>query len=422
MKSKSKNPEINKSELIEAFSEFKDSKNIDKATVVRVQEDVFRAMLKKEYGSDENFDVIVNPDNGEIEIYQNYTVVADEDIYNTATEMEYSDAIKHVEDCEIGEEIAVKIDLNQFKRRAIYNARQTLNSRSAELKNADLFRKYKEMVGEVIIGEVYQIWKKEIMIIHDGNELALPRQNMIPADIYKKGDTLRAVIEKVEMNNSVPKITLSRTAPMFLERLLEREVPEIMDGVISIKKIVRLPGERAKVAVESYDDRVDPVGACVGIKGSRIHGIVRELRNENIDVVNYTTNTTLYITRALNPAKITSIKFDDTTKRASVFLKPDQVALAIGKGGQNIKLAGELTGYTIDVFRDGEEAVEEDDVDLEEFRDEIDEWIIDELKKIGCDTARSVLALSDEELTRRTELEEETVKEIKQILLAEFEG
>ncbi|MCX6190132.1 MAG: transcription termination factor NusA [Bacteroidetes bacterium] len=422
MKSKVKKTEIDKSELIEAFAEFKDSKNIDKATVVRVQEDVFRAMLKKEYGSDENFDIIVNPDNGELEIWQNYTVVADEDIYSTATEMEYSDAVKHVDDCEIGDDIAVKVDLSQFKRRAIYNARQTLNSRSLELKNADLFRKYKEMVGEVIVGEVYQIWKKEMMILHEGNELSLPRANMIGADFFKKGDSIRAVIEKVEMNNAVPKISLSRTAPIFLERLLEREVPEIMDGVIAIKKIVRLPGERAKVAVESYDDRVDPVGACVGMKGSRIHSIVRELRNENIDVVNFTTNTILYISRALNPAKITSVKLDEETKRASVFLKPDQVAMAIGKGGQNIKLAGELTGYTVDVFRDGEEINEEDDVDLEEFADEIDSWIIDELKKTGCDTARSVLALSDDELVRRTELEEETIREIKQILLAEFEG
>lgn len=419
---KAKKTIVEKSDLIEAFSEFKDSKNIDKPTLVRVQEDVFRSMLKKEYGSDENFDIIVNPDTGEIEIWQNLMVVEDEDIYSTATEIEYSDAIKVDPACEIGEEISVKVDLNKFKRRAIYNAKQTLNSRSQELKNNDLYKKYKELVGEIITGEVYQVWKKELMILQDGNELIIPRDQMIPADFFKKGDNIRAVIESVEMVNNAPRIVLSRTSPVFLERLLELEVPEIMDGLITIKKIVREPGERAKIAVESYDDRIDPVGACVGMKGSRIHGIVRELRNENIDVINYTTNPILYITRALSPAKISNIKINDETKRASVYLKPDQVSLAIGKGGHNIKLAGKLTGYTIDVFRDAEGLVEEEDIDLDEFADEIDGWIIDELKKIGLDTAKSVLALNDADLVRRTELEEETIKEIKQILRDEFEN
>lgn len=409
--------------LIDSFSEFKEFKNIDRATLVRVLEDVFRAMIRKRFGSDENFDIIINDATGDLEIYRNRTVVDDDDLYTSLLEIELSDARKIDPDAEVGNECIEEVPLEVFGRRAVLTARQTLMSRIMELEKDEVYKKYKDRVGTLITsGEVYQIWKKELMILdEDGNELILPKSEMIPADFYKKGDTLKAVVHNVEMYNGSPKIILSRTSPGFMERLFELEVPEILDGLITIKKVVREPGERAKVAVESYDDRIDPVGACVGMKGSRIHGIVRELRNENIDVINYTTNIPLFIQRALSPAKLSSLKIDEDKKRVSVFLKPDQVSLAIGKGGFNIKLAGKLAGYEIDVFRETED--EEDvDVDLDEFTDEIDEWIIDELKAIGCDTAKSVLAMSDEDLLRRTELEEETIAEVRQILRAEFES
>jgi N utilization substance protein A len=386
-------------------------------------EDVFRAMIRKRFGSDENFDIIINDATGDLEIYRNRTVVDDDDLYTSLLEIEISDARKIDPDAEVGNECIEEVPLEVFGRRAVLTARQTLMSRIMELEKDEVYKKYKDRVGTLITsGEVYQIWKKELMILdEDGNELILPKSEMIPADFYKKGDTLKAIVHNVEMHNGSPKIILSRTSPVFMERLFELEVPEILDGLITIKKVVREPGERAKVAVESYDDRIDPVGACVGMKGSRIHGIVRELRNENIDVINYTTNIPLFIQRALSPAKLSSLKIDEDKKRVSVFLKPDQVSLAIGKGGFNIKLAGKLAGYEIDVFRETED--EEDvDVDLDEFTDEIDEWIIDELKAIGCDTAKSVLAMSDEDLLRRTELEEETIAEVRQILRAEFES
>lgn len=407
--------------LVESFAEFKEFKNIDRATMMHVLEDVFRSMLRKKYGTDENFDVIINTDIGDLEIYHNREIVADDAVEDPVTQIGITDARKIEEDFEIGEDAIEEIKLHEFGRRAILAARQTLMSRILELEKDEVYKKYKDRTGEIITGEVYQIWKKELMILDDeGNELILPKGEMIPADFFKKGDSVRAVVLRVDMNNNTPRIILSRTAPEFLERLFELEVPEILDGLITIKKIVREPGERAKVAVESYDDRIDPVGACVGMKGSRIHGIVRELRNENIDVINYTTNLNLYIQRALSPAKISSVKIEEEEKRVSVFLASDQVSLAIGKGGHNIKLAGKLTGYEIDVYR---ESLGDDDtdVDLEEFLDEIDSWIIDELKAIGCDSAKSVLALSNEDLVRRTELEEETIVEIKQILESEFE-
>lgn len=407
--------------LVESFAEFKEFKNIDRATMMHVLEDVFRSMLRKKYGTDENFDVIINTDIGDLEIYHNREIVADDEVEDPVTQIGITDAKKIEEDFEIGEDAIEEIKLHEFGRRAILAARQTLMSRILELEKDEVYKKYKDRVGEIITGEVYQIWKKELMILDDeGNELILPKGEMIPADFFKKGDNVRAIVLRVDMNNNTPRIILSRTAPAFLERLFELEVPEILDGLIVVKNIVREPGERAKVAVESYDDRIDPVGACVGMKGSRIHGIVRELRNENIDVINYTTNLNLYIQRALSPAKISSVKIEEEEKRVSVFLASDQVSLAIGKGGHNIKLAGKLTGYEIDVYR---ESVGDDDtdVDLEEFLDEIDSWIIDELKAIGCDSAKSVLALSNEDLVRRTELEEETIVEIKQILEAEFE-
>ncbi|MCB9252130.1 MAG: transcription termination/antitermination protein NusA [Flavobacteriales bacterium] len=405
--------------LVESFSEFKEFKNIDRATMIRVMEDVFRSMLKRRYGDDGNFDVIVNDKTGDVEIYQRRLIVDKGEVENPIAEIELEEARKMEPDFELNEETYEEVTMEAFGRRSILAARQTLISRILELEMDEVYKKYKDRVGEIITGEVYQIWKKELMVLDDeGNELILPKTEMIPRDFYKKGDSIKAVVYKVEMNNALPRIILSRTAPIFLERLFEMEVPEILDGLITIKKVVREPGERAKVAVESYDDRIDPVGACVGMKGSRIHGIVRELRNENIDVINYTTNTQLFITRALNPAKISSINIDEENKRISVYLPSDQVSLAIGKGGYNIKLAGKLAGYELDVYR--EDTDEEYDVDLEEFNDEIDNWIIDELKGIGLDTAKSVLALSNDDLVRRTELEEETIVEIKKILEAEF--
>lgn len=410
--------------LIESFSEFKDIKHIDRVTMIRVLEDVFRQMIKKKFFNDDNFDVIINDSSGDLEIYRTREVVDDDDCYSTALEIELSEALKIDADLKVGDQCIEELNIEKvFGRRAVLNARQTLMSRIMELEKEELFKKYKDRVGELLTnGEVYQIWKNELMILdEDGNELTLPKKEMIlPADFYKKSDTIKAVIVRVEMINGSPKIILSRTAPAFLERLMELEVPEILDGVIAIKKIVREPGERAKIAVESYDDRVDPVGACVGMKGVRIHGIVRELRNENIDVINYTNNLPLYISRALSPAKVSSIKIDQENKSASVYLKPDQVSLAIGKGGHNIKLAGKLVGLELDVYRENEEE-EEYDVDLDEFSDEIDSWIIDELKSIGLDTAKSVLSANDDDLIRRTELEEETIAEVKRILKSEFE-
>lgn len=411
--------------LIESFSEFKDIKNIDRATLMSILEDVFRSMIRKRWGSDENFDVIVNPERGDLEIWRNREIVDDEFAedsfdYNENMHIALKEAQKIEPDFEIGEQVTDRIKLDDFGRRAVLAIRQNLVSRVLDLEKDALYRKYKDRIGDVIAGEVYQVWKKETMILDDeGNELILPKTEQIPGDFFKKGDSVRAVVYKVDLRNNSPVIILSRTAPSFLEKLFEMEVPEIYDGLITIKKIVREPGERAKVAVESYDDRIDPVGACVGMKGSRIHGIVRELRNENIDVINYTANAQLLIQRALSPAKITSIKLDEESKRAEVFLKPDQVSLAIGKGGHNIRLAGRLTGYEIDVYRDSEEDVE--DVSIDDFSDEIEAWIIDQFKSIGCDTAKSVLELSDEELVKRTDLEEETVKEVKRILRSEFE-
>jgi len=408
-------------QLVESFSEFKEFKNIDRATMMRVLEDVFRTMIRRKYGSDDNFDVIVNTDNGDLEIYRNREIVDNGEVEDENQEISIDDAKKLEEDYEIGEEAIEDIDMATFGRRTILTARQTLLSKVLELEKDEFYKKYKDRVSEIVTGEVYQIWKNEIMILDDeGNELILPKREMIERDFFKKGDSVRAVVLRVEMYNSNPKVILSRTAPEFLERLFELEVPEILDGLITIKKIVREPGERAKVAVESYDDRVDPVGACVGMKGSRIHGIVRELKNENIDVINYTSNIQLLIQRSLSPAKVSSITLNDTDMKADVFLPADQVSLAIGKGGHNIKLAGKLVGYNIDVYRENNED-EDMDVDLNEFSDEIDSWILDELKGIGLDTAKSVLDMSNEDLISRTELEQETIEEIKKILAAEFE-
>ena len=408
-------------QLVESFSEFKEFKNIDRATMMRVLEDVFRTMIRRKYGSDDNFDVIVNTDNGDLEIYRNREIVDNGEVEDENQEISIDNAKKLEEDYEIGEEAIEDIDMATFGRRTILTARQTLLSKVLELEKDEFYKKYKDRVREIVTGEVYQIWKNEIMILDDeGNELILPKREMIQRDFFKKGDSVRAVVLRVEMYNSNPKVILSRTAPEFLERLFELEVPEILDGLITIKKIVREPGERAKVAVESYDDRVDPVGACVGMKGSRIHGIVRELKNENIDVINYTSNIQLLIQRSLSPAKVSSITLNDTDMKADVFLPADQVSLAIGKGGHNIKLAGKLVGYNIDVYRENNED-EDMDVDLNEFSDEIDNWILDELKGIGLDTAKSVLDMSNEDLISRTELEQETIEEIKKILAAEFE-
>lgn len=407
--------------LIDTFSEFKELKNIDRATMMRVLEDVFRGLLVKKYETDENFDVIINIDKGDFEIYRNREVVEDDELEDANLQIKLSDAQKIDEDYEAGEEFTDEVKLLDFGRRAILSLRQNLTSRILELEKDNVYSKYSKRIGDIIYGEVYQVWKREILILDDeGNELLLPKIEQIPNDYFRKGDTIRAVVVKVDMRNGSPMIILSRTSPIFLERLFENEVPEIFDGLITIKKIVRMPGERAKVAVESYDERIDPVGACVGMKGSRIHGIVRELKNENIDVINYTTNLKLYIQRALNPAKITSVKLDEENNKAEVFLKPDQVSLAIGKGGLNIKLAGQLIGYEIDVYRDVEE-VDNEDVDIEEFADEIESWVIDELKSIGCDTAKSVLELSTQDLVKRTDLEEETILELVKILTAEFE-
>ncbi len=408
--------------LVETFSDFKAGKDIDRPTMVRVLEDVFRTLIKKKYGSDENFDVIVNTQKGDLELWRVREIVPDGEVTDERSQISVSEAKAIDEDYEIGDECYEQLQLEEFGRRAIMAARQTLISRIMELEKDDVYRRYIDRVGELVLGEVQQILKKELLILDDatGTELILPRTEMIRGDFFRKGDTVRAVIKRVEMKNNTPVVIISRTEGTFLEKLMEQEVPEIEDGLITIRKIVRIPGERAKVAVESYDDRIDPVGACVGMKGSRIHGIVRELRNENIDIVNFTTNETLFIQRSLTPAKISSIELDNANMRASVYLKPDQVSLAIGKGGSNIKLAGKLTGYEIDVYRDTEE-FEVDDVDLDEFRDEIDGWVIDELKNIGCDTARSVLELNVEELVRRTDLEQETIEELLRILAAEFD-
>ncbi len=406
--------------LVESFAEFKEFKNIDRETLMRILEDVFRHMLIKKYGSDENFDIIVNIDRGDLEVWRNRIIVDDGAVEDENQQIEYSQAIKIEPDFEVGEEVSEEVRMKDFGRREILAMRQNLISKVLEYEKDNIYKTYIEKVGQIISGEVYQVWKKEILVLDDeGIELILPKSEQIPSDFYRKGDSLRAVVLRVEMKNANPAIILSRTSPVFLERLFESEVPEVYDGLITIKKIVRIPGERAKVAVESYDDRIDPVGACVGMKGARIHGIVRELRNENIDVINYTTNTLLYMQRALSPAKISSIKLDEKNMKANVYLKPDQVSLAIGKGGHNIKLASKLTGYEIDVYRDVEGEME--DVDLQEFSDEIDQWIIDEFKNIGCDTARSVIDLGQDDLVARTDLEEETIKEVLRILKSEFE-
>jgi N utilization substance protein A len=408
--------------LIDSFQEFKDAENIDRPTLMKVMEDVFKTLIRKKYGSDECFDVIVNDQKGDLEIFRRRTIVDDDDLYNTLTEIEYKDAIKIEPDYQVGEELYEEVDIQkEFGRRAILAGKQTLAARINDLKKNILIKKYEERVGEIVSGEVYQVWKKEVLLLdEEGNEMLLPKSEQIPTDYFKKGESVRGVVKKVELKNSQAVIIISRTSPAFLEKLLEIEVPEIFDGLIVVKKIVRDPGERAKVAVESYDDRIDPVGACVGMKGSRIHGIVRELKNENIDVINWTSNLQLMIQRSLTPAKITSMELDNEKKHANVYLKPDQVSLAIGRRGVNIKLACELTGYEIDVFRDNEGEVEEFDIDLDEFTDEIEPWVIDELKRVGCDTGRSVLELTAEELERRTDLEKETIDEVRRILTEEF--
>ena len=404
--------------LISNFAEFKELKNIDKSTMIGVLEDVFRHALQKQYETDENFDVIINPEKGDLEIWRNRTVVEDDAVEDPNAQISVSEVKAIDPTYEIGDEYADEIKLSSFGRRAVLSLRQNLASRILDLEKASLYEKYSEKVGDIVTGEVYQVWKKEVLILdEDENELILPKAEQIPNDFYRKGDTIKAIVKAVEMNNNQPRIILSRTANQFLERLFEQEVPEIADGLITIKKIARIPGERAKVAVESYDERIDPVGACVGMKGSRIYGIVKELRNENIDVVNYTTNTQLMIQRSLNPAKISSITIDEEKQTASVYLKPDQVSLAIGKGGLNIRLSKMLTGYDIDVYRE----VEEEDVDLNEFKDEIDAWIIDALKAVGCDTAKSVLELSVEEIASRADLEMEQAQKVVEILKAEFE-
>ena len=405
--------------LIDSFAEFKEDKNIDRVTLMGIIEDVFRNMIVKKYGSDDNFDIIVNPDKGDLEIWRNRIVVKDEDVEDSNAEIAYTDAIKIEPDFEVGEEVSEEVHLIDFGRRAILSLRQNLISRIQEHDNTDLYNKYKELVGEIISGEVHHIRNREVIIIDDmDNEVILPKDQQIRSDFFRKGDTIRGVVKEVQLKGMKPRIILSRTSPKFLERLFEQEIPEVADGLIIVKRVERIPGEKAKVAVESYDERIDPVGACVGMKGSRIHGIVRELGNENIDVINYTSNTSLFISRALSPAKVSSITIDEDNNRAEVFLKPDQVSLAIGRGGTNIRLAGSISGYEIDVYRDVDDT---EDVALTEFVDEIDGWIIDELKNIGCDTAKSVLELSAAELVQRTDLEEETIKEIQAVLKSEFE-
>jgi len=406
--------------LIETFSEFKDLKNIDRATMMSVLEDVFRNMLLKKFGSNDNFDIIINIDKGDFEIWRNREVVEDGELEDENLQITISKALEIDEDYEVGEEVTDEVKLADFGRRAIVSLRQNLTSRILELEKDNLYLKYKDRVGEIVTGEVYQVWKREMLVLDDeGNELILPKTEQIPSDYYRKGDNLRAVVARVEMKNGNPLIIISRTSPAFLERLFELEVPEIYDGLITIKKIVRVAGERAKVAVESYDERIDPVGACVGMKGSRIHGIVRELRNENIDVINFTNNTQLFITRALSPAKVNSIKIDTNENKAEVFLDPNEVSKAIGKGGLNIKLASQLTDHELEVYRDVDEV--DEDVNIAEFSDEIEEWILDELRNIGCDTAKSVLNLTVEELVKRTDLEEETIVDVRNIFSAEFE-
>ncbi len=408
--------------LIESFSEFKEIKNIDRETMMNVLEEVFRSVMAKQYGTDENIDVIINVDKGDLELWRNREIVEDDALEDKNLEIAYSDAVKIEPDFEVGEEVSEQIFLKDFGRRQVLSLRQTLVSRIMDLEKKEIYERYEDRVGEIINGEVYQVWRNEVLILDgEDNELILPKSEAIPSDYFKKGDNIRAVVKSVEMRNHNPLIILSRTAPEFLARLFEQEVPEVFDGLITIKNIVRVPGERAKVAVESYDERIDPVGACVGMKGARIHGIVRELRNENIDVINFTDNIQLYITRALNPAKISSIQLDDENKKAEVYLDPDQVSLAIGKGGFNIRLASMLTGYEIDVYRNVDEADADDDVELTEFSDEIEGWVIDALKAIGCDTARDVLNLDSADLVKRTDLEEETVNDVLTILQAEFE-
>ena len=406
--------------LIDSFAEFKELKNIDRATMMSVIEEVFRSVLIRQYETDENFDVIINIDKGDFEIWRNRIVVEDDELEDPNTQITLTDAQKIDNDYEVGEEVTDEVKLVDFGRRAILNLRQNLASKILELEKDHIYGKYKNKIGDIVTGEVYQVWKKEILILDDeGNELILPKSEQIPSDYFRKGDNVRAIVYKVELRNNNPLIILSRTAPAFLERLFELEIPEIFDGLITIKKIVRVPGERAKVAVESYDERIDPVGACVGMKASRIHGIVRELRNENIDVINYSANNQLYIKRALNPAKINSIKIIEDDKKAEVYLKPEEVSLAIGKGGLNIRLASQLTGYEIDVYREMEE--DDEDVNLDEFVDEIEGWVIDALKGIGCDSAKNVLNIPRAELIKRTDLEEETIDEVLKILKSEFE-
>ena len=418
-----KKTEEERPNMIETFKEFKDTKNIDRTTLVGVLEESFRNVIAKIYGSDENFDVIVNPDKGDFEIYRNRVVVADGDVKDENKEISLTEARKIQQDYEVGEDVSEKIEFAKFGRRAILNVRQTLASKVLELEHDSLYNKYKDRVGQVISGEVYQVWKREVLLVDDeNNELILPKSEQIPNDQYRKGETVRAVILRVDNENNNPKIILSRTAPTFLERLLEAEVPEISDGLIVIKKIARMPGERAKVAVESYDDRIDPVGACVGVRGSRVHGIVRELGNENIDVINYTANTKLFIQRSLSPANVSSINIDEETKKAEVYLQPEEVSLAIGRGGMNIKLASMLTGYTIDVYRELNDDESEEDIYLDEFSDEIDQWVIDAIKKIGLDTAKQVLGAPREMLIEKADLEEETVDNVIKVLKAEFEN
>lgn len=409
--------------MIETFKEFKDTKSIDRTTLVSVLEESFRNVIAKKYGSDENFDVIVNPDKGDLEIYRNRVVVADGEVQDENKEISLTDAQKIEPDYEVGEDVSEPVNFAKFGRRAILNLRQTLASKVLELEHDSLYNKYKDRVGQIISGEVYQVWKREVLLVdEENNELILPKGEQIPRDQYRKGETIRAVILRVDNDNNNPKIILSRTAPTFLERLLEAEVPEIEDGLISIKGIARMPGERAKIAVESYDDRIDPVGACVGVRGSRVHGIVRELCNENIDVINWTANTKLFVQRALSPAKVSSLTIDEEEKKAEVFLQPEEVSLAIGRSGMNIKLASMLTGYTIDVFRELDEQTAEEDIYLDEFSDEIDKWVIDAIKSIGLDTARQVLNAPREMLIEKVDLEEETVDNILNILRAEFES